>query len=491
MDEQNFRPRPADNYWKIKELTSDAEGYVSYVYKLGISPGNNYRVAVALSEEAIKKLTFQANPGEGHFFVPADDNQVTGFKGRLSGMLTVWRRLHIERDSMRAPQGNENKVVGKITRIETLPDDSMKATVRIPSATGDENLVNSRVYVQEQNYQGLWINDLSINLDSPTVGNGRFENGAVFIGAENNGVTTGDLKGNGVDSIHTKTNQKFVLPFVLTKLEKPTVQRQIVGLVASTNNSTLTVAVTGDALTVGDYAPEGEVSAQIAVAGQQLAVAGNAGNQIFLQQNNIEFDFVLQDDDGLQNSAGVALLPHLPVVGNSVVEIYKQVYIIPIVDGGGNPANNKNNVEFRRNISLPRVASALPGGFESKNSYSGLFWTINLLTVYQSGTFEPIRNRSDRDSSSEGAIGAFAEMGGLSSVMCREDYCDAAWVTNDDAEQRVWAHEIGHLFGLPDRYNGDNENFGPGNIMSNQEVSTDFLNRDKSRLRSRRPGVDS
>jgi hypothetical protein len=65
---------------------------------VGMQPGDNYRVAFAFKQEMIDQLTVD-NVGASKQ-VPADNNQKIGYNGLLSEMLTVWRRLWYEFDSM-------------------------------------------------------------------------------------------------------------------------------------------------------------------------------------------------------------------------------------------------------------------------------------------------------------------------------------------------------------------------------------------------------
>ncbi len=75
-----------------------ANGVFETTFTVSRQPGDNYRVAATLFEEAnLDELS-----DEGYPNVPASDSQVPTFFGTLSRLLTVWRRLHIEHDSMGA-----------------------------------------------------------------------------------------------------------------------------------------------------------------------------------------------------------------------------------------------------------------------------------------------------------------------------------------------------------------------------------------------------
>lgn len=82
------------------EITTDSEGEATAVFKVNQQPGNNYRIAVAIKDTDLNVLQVTNPSGQG--FVTPDDKSVSGFNGAITPMLTVWRKLHIEVDSMQA-----------------------------------------------------------------------------------------------------------------------------------------------------------------------------------------------------------------------------------------------------------------------------------------------------------------------------------------------------------------------------------------------------
>ena len=92
-------------------VTLDSSGEATATFRVNQQPGNNYRVAVAIKDADLNVLQV-TNPG-GQGFVTPDDKAVSGFNGSITPMLTVWRRLHIEVDSMEAvttPKGSPDRV---------------------------------------------------------------------------------------------------------------------------------------------------------------------------------------------------------------------------------------------------------------------------------------------------------------------------------------------------------------------------------------------
>jgi hypothetical protein len=77
---------------------TDANGEAVIEFTVTSQPGDNFRVAAALATSELGKL--KVTDTASQYFVPANNTQLTQFKGTLSDMLTVWRKLNIEIDSM-------------------------------------------------------------------------------------------------------------------------------------------------------------------------------------------------------------------------------------------------------------------------------------------------------------------------------------------------------------------------------------------------------
>jgi len=92
-------------------VTLNASGEALVEMRVGMQPGDNYRVAVTVfSTNNLSSLQTTNEDTSG--FLAADTDKVNGgFNGVLSPLLTVWRKLHLEIDSMPAvptngPQAN-------------------------------------------------------------------------------------------------------------------------------------------------------------------------------------------------------------------------------------------------------------------------------------------------------------------------------------------------------------------------------------------------
>lgn len=113
-------------------VTTDAEGYASAVLQLTFQPGDNFRVAVSCNEESIRALKADDGTGAGPEVPSGNDPALAGFDGLLTEMMTVWRKLRIEFDSMAAADNTapDEDLFGVVT------DTSMMAPLGSTALTG-------------------------------------------------------------------------------------------------------------------------------------------------------------------------------------------------------------------------------------------------------------------------------------------------------------------------------------------------------------------
>ena len=111
-----------------KTALTDEYGQARLTLTVTMQPGNNYRVAASLLVDA-REQVHQAD---------ADAlNAVPNFSGYKcpvvwSEMLTVWRHLWIERDTMEAPNPANLRAVGEIESIFSTPGRPGLTTIRTP-----------------------------------------------------------------------------------------------------------------------------------------------------------------------------------------------------------------------------------------------------------------------------------------------------------------------------------------------------------------------
>jgi len=90
------------------QVTLDANGEAELDFVITMQPGDNFRVVCAFDEDELDNVQVTDDSASG--YLSPDDEHPSGFNGAASPMLTVWRHLWLEFDSMGPPE--ENQAVG-------------------------------------------------------------------------------------------------------------------------------------------------------------------------------------------------------------------------------------------------------------------------------------------------------------------------------------------------------------------------------------------
>jgi hypothetical protein len=388
---------------------------------------------------------------------------------KASGVLTVWRKLHMEVDSMAAIPAGVNKVTGQVNSIFPL---------------GSPGSGVKRIYVNQNLDDGsALIPDADT---SPTATGGRYENGTLRIGNLNQPnamVRLTPIQGNGItDGDHfvqfLDTNQ-FRVPFTIRRSTLTVAQGMVRDMTGEifTLTGDLTKVRTGDTLVVGG-------------AGMIISDVSLTLNQVTVQQVSIGFELV--DDDE-------AVMPHptkdefLPLFNQK----YGVAYIEAVVDGGGDINHNSSAVPFMLNVeinitpagltSLDGLIGTLPNALQSDGKRSKNYWVAHVLYTYQSSKVpsqvNAFRADGDPDSEDNPTEGFTAEVSGMArgSFIFREETREQEAIHGVPIEHRTVIHEVGHQFGLPER--------GPSQGIMGDTRGPDsafvFTGTDIVRLRSR------
>jgi Concanavalin A-like lectin/glucanases superfamily/Calx-beta domain len=120
--------------------TLDGNGEILVEFQVGLQPGNNYRVAGAVVP-GISQL--QVDSPTANYFVPATGDAIAGgFGGGLSPMLTVWRKLNLEFDSMSA--ASQSPRVGTVSSVSQNVAKNQSAIIMsvVPPVPTEALLVN-------------------------------------------------------------------------------------------------------------------------------------------------------------------------------------------------------------------------------------------------------------------------------------------------------------------------------------------------------------
>jgi hypothetical protein len=134
-------------------VTLNASGEATVEFRVGMQPGNNYRLpATVFPTNSLASLQTTSDSANG--FVPADTDKVKGgFNGALSPLLTVWRKLHLEIDSMTA----------------------------VPTSGPQANSLSAKVLILKTNYPNLGQTAVYFRASSYPMQTNRYENGTLTI----------------------------------------------------------------------------------------------------------------------------------------------------------------------------------------------------------------------------------------------------------------------------------------------------------------------
>ena len=100
------------SHWAL----TDASGVASNYFTVTEQPGDNFRVVASCDPSFASQYHADINSTTGGI-VDTNDNPIAS--NYVTEMLTVWRRLHVEVDSMGAVAGNS--VSGNIPEISGIP----------------------------------------------------------------------------------------------------------------------------------------------------------------------------------------------------------------------------------------------------------------------------------------------------------------------------------------------------------------------------------
>jgi hypothetical protein len=147
-------------------VTLNASGEALLEFRVGMQPGNNYRVAATVFPTN-NLGNLQSSNAVGSGYVSACTDKVrTGFNGTLSPLLTVWRKLSLEFDSMSAvpASGPEANVVpGQIVGVRTnlpAPGQSRVVLQFSPSVIENHRLENGTLDISGVGAYTILANEL-------------------------------------------------------------------------------------------------------------------------------------------------------------------------------------------------------------------------------------------------------------------------------------------------------------------------------------------
>ena len=357
------------------------------------------------------------------------DQEIRGADKYASDVLTIWRFLHVEVDSMSAPPATgaeKNTVDGTLTAI-----------------TGN-GTVAQRAFLSINLNTGLTPQDPSANLSG--TGNGRFENGWIKIGSGTGtpGETqTIGLLGNGDD--YARKDGGVDIPVLVSK----TGQSDISGSVIAWSSILFSINVSSGTLTT-NY--NGGTLNVAGVTTTISSVSTNGGVNTITVTAAPAIPFVLHDDDS------DIVLPRSPSVGAEACGIFAPAYVYSLASGGGSYTNNSLNVPFIRNVNLASIGQVMSSSnaLQSSSNRLSRFWCGYAVYAFQFsvipeqvgpiGTGNP--PRGDSDPNTEAMIPGLSATGS-GAIFFIEPLREVAAL---GSEQRLLVHEVAHQFGVLDSY---------------------------------------
>jgi hypothetical protein len=409
-------------------------------FETTIQPGDNFRVAVAGDRDLLAALLNDdtilgagSNADQLRIIDPAISGPFTRQEIRestktVTPVLTVWRQLHIERDSMGVV--GVNVATGNITGY----------TPAGPAAGATQLNVD------------VTLRDGSADLDTLISDNGRFERGtmtvagvSIFPSIDANGQFRA-VRAAGFNVAAAPLPFNAVGPGLVSP---PVMVGTITGISSAGGTFTLTVSP----------APPGGGAAfaggliQMA-GGPPVGITGGAAGT--LTTGALGIPFSLTDDDQLTGD-----VPEPDTTGMAVV--WDKAYVLPLFD----TAQDSPSVAFQRNVESPNQTAAI-GASRGSPAGTAACWIVPVLNVFQIETGTP-GNSGDNDPDGEGTARAWAwtgvtgagnSHGVIFGVENIQDWIRTAAPNGpggvDPAPgagrqrrlQEILNHEVGHNFGL-------------------------------------------
>ena len=176
---QDNRPPPGEQPWPATAVTGangQPDDKASVRFTVSMQPGNNYRAGASVNSDAT--ATAQVDQTNADAVNPAhgNDGNWSGYSVPLtwSKMLTVWRKLHVEVDSMsaepaivsaRSPDWDEFDPINVLDGAETTTFDGVGMTQGGPLAAGEVD-----------HYEGGILTFTTPSLDYPVLDNHSYFN---------------------------------------------------------------------------------------------------------------------------------------------------------------------------------------------------------------------------------------------------------------------------------------------------------------------------
>jgi len=431
-DENNDnRGLPKEGHLQQVSLIFPANNAVDTIQfqQLSLHPGDNYQIVANGDRDFLNDLR-NKDADDGADIINIHTKKIVKEPTHyLSPVLTVWRTLHLEHDSMMDFMWSENEVQDTFTDFD-----------------GGNNL-GSRIKA---------IKGILKDLESAPTGNGRFENGSLIIG---NTININQVKSN------TKREVKF-----------PT--SSIIGLSYELKDTLNTDTINGNIIEVEKISGDrykwtlkivpATTKFDTSFINGRLSVAGGHGVKVLavdttkvkivdtvlvkIITDSLFIPFKLRDDDQPPGT-----LPIIPLDLSVLMGEYEKSYLHVDFPYTGGAWMNENTIDFEANVpDLIRYGRLIAGRRQSGLRESNVFWVVHITTCWQSAED---RDYDPKTEEHTGITRGFTDgpashvdvaTGGTTSAIFIEVINDKNSMCRTIA--RNVAHEIGHQFGLDHGY---------------------------------------
>ncbi len=408
-------------------------------FKVSHYAGDNYRLVANGDRDFIVKLR-NADVLDGMDIVHPKSGVVQNESDYTSPVLTVWRLLHIESESMLNFEYGlyTQQIFTYVTNFVSLEGVNQATSIGVVAVETD------------------LTNPTGSMVDS-SVGFGRFENGYVIFAPNSYSggggqIFPGLIKENEANSIEFESTLNLAGLFGEITNATGTVTTDV------TINNIIKISAGGNTTFEWDLMlPSGFNLLNFAGGtirfGSELTAIEMDITEI---QNNTSciteelfIPVIIRDDD---QSPEDNVLPqkHEELASDFKVlkKALREAYVLPVVDGAG--VENKNELSFIENITTDDYTGKLKEVNHSKTNETQYFWASYLAAAWQAD-YDVDKDPNDEKYVPVGQTYATVHntnlsKGGDISIYLKEVIKDAQVPNN--YKQSIIAHEIGHQFGL-------------------------------------------
>ncbi|HUN82643.1 MAG TPA: hypothetical protein VMV81_14155, partial [Phycisphaerae bacterium] len=426
----------------------------TFGFRVTMQPGDNFRIVGngdpkffndLVNRDQDYKTDNQAKQYivNRHITGTAAQKQILFPDNYSSKVLTVWRNMHIEVDSMGNVAGN--LLSGDITGLNT--GDSTTATLATVNITTAGPLDDGSWNLSDPARNACWT-VAPPPVPAASAMNGRFERGTLRVGGTHNIVLTG----NGDNDVR-RTGGLNICATALPYMAGGGGGANMTGTVTRVDNGSVRLTLVPDVVPPNWNVYVGGTISVGGGANMNITAVDGPGSRVTV--NALRVPMTLRDDDVLQNGTDV---PDPDTTG--IATIWAQAFVRPLFDTGKNTGDATFRLNTAFNADLTTHTNESRGSPAAVNRY----WIVLLKNGYQTDLNQD--NDADREGTWRGAGGRIGGVGQAGTLILEESMRDwIAGATGDcggngvdpdpsgeagrqSRRQETINHEVGHTFGL-------------------------------------------